>query len=65
VVTRLWAHETVRVLGDRLINDDDRMWMLNAIRETIRAPFGSNFDTLFKHLDNDFNGKIETLDEFR
>ena len=33
---RLWAHETVRVLGDRLINDEDRTWMLNAVRETIK-----------------------------
>lgn len=37
---RLWAHETVRVLGDRLIDDKDRGWMLNAIRETIKQPFG-------------------------
>ena len=62
---RLWAHETVRVLGDRLINDEDRGWMLNAIRETIKQPFGQNFDLLFKHLDTDRNGKVETLDEFR
>jgi dynein heavy chain len=62
---RLWAHETVRVLGDRLINDEDRMWMLNSVRDTIKQPFGQNFDLLFKHLDLDMNSKIETLDEFR
>jgi len=39
--------------------------MLNAIKDAVRAPFGSNFDALFKHLDNDKNGKVETLDEFR
>ena len=65
VVTRLWAHEITRVFGDRLINDDDRMWMLNAVKDAVRAPFGANFDILFKHLDNDKNGKIETLDEYR
>lgn len=62
---RLWAHETVRIFGDRLINNDDRMWMLNAVKECTRAPFGSSFDTVFSHLDNDKNGKVETLDEFR
>lgn len=62
---RLWAHETTRVLGDRLINDDDRMWMLNAVSETTKISLGANFDLLFKHLDKSGNGKIESLDEFR
>ena len=38
---RLWAHETVRVLGDRLINDNDRKWLMGAITECVRAPFGA------------------------
>lgn len=25
---RLWAHETTRIFGDRLVNNTDRMWML-------------------------------------
>jgi dynein heavy chain len=62
---RLWAHECCRIFGDRLINNEDRMWMLNCIRDTTRAPFGQNFDTVFNHLDTDKNGKVETLDEFR
>lgn len=62
---RLWAHETTRIFGDRLINNKDRMWMLEAIKGCTKAPFGSSFDTVFKHLDTDKNGKVETLDEFR
>jgi len=62
---RLWAHECTRVLGDRLINDSDRMWMLGAVSETIKVSLGANFDLLFKHLDKTGSGKIETLDEFR
>ena len=62
---RLWAHETTRVLGDRLINDDDRTWMLGAITETTKISLGANFDLLFKHLDSTGNGKIESLNEFR
>jgi dynein heavy chain len=38
---RLWAHEISRVFGDRLINNEDRMWMLDKVRETTRAPFGA------------------------
>lgn len=62
---RLWAHETTRVLGDRLINDDDRKWMLSAVADTVKVSMGANFDLLFKHLDKTGNGKIESLDEFR
>jgi dynein heavy chain len=65
VVTRLWAHEVIRVFGDRLINDEDRLWMLNCIRDTVRAPFASSFDTVFQHLDTDRNNKVDTLDEIR
>jgi dynein heavy chain len=65
VCIRLWAHETIRVFGDRLINDEDRMWMLTNIKETCRAPFGASFDQTFAHLDIDKNGKVETLDEIR
>jgi len=65
VLTRLWAHEITRVFGDRLISDGDRIWMMNAVKDAVRAPFGANFDSMFKHLDNDYNGKIETLDEYR
>ena len=62
---RLWAHETVRVFGDRLVNDTDRKWMMGAITECVRAPFGAQFDILFKHLDNNRDQKVDTLDEFR
>ena len=62
---RLWCHETTRVLGDRLISDDDRQWMLNTVSDTVKISLGANFDLLFKHLDKSGNGKIESLDEFR
>ena len=62
---RLWAHECTRIFGDRLINNEDRLWMLNIVKECTARPFGSSFDTVFNHLDTDKNGKVETLDEFR
>eukprot|EP01022_Parablepharisma_sp_SALTPOND_P023040 TRINITY_DN476_c0_g1_i1.p1 TRINITY_DN476_c0_g1~~TRINITY_DN476_c0_g1_i1.p1 ORF type:complete len:4333 (+),score=667.47 TRINITY_DN476_c0_g1_i1:7842-20840(+) len=65
VLIRLWAHETLRVFGDRLINDEDRLWMLGALKESVRKTFGVSFDTVFAHLDTDRNGKIENIDEIR
>lgn len=62
---RLWAHEICRVFGDRLINNDDRMWMLEMVRSALQAPFSSSFDSVFAHLDLDKDGKVTTLDEFR
>ena len=35
VVMRLWAHETTRVFGDRLINNQDIMWLIDAIKECV------------------------------
>ena len=65
VCVRIWAHEILRVFGDRLINDEDRLWMLEALRETVRAPFSANFDIVFAHLDQNKDGKVTTLDELR
>ena len=62
---RLWAHETSRVFGDRLINETDRKWILDAITDCVRAPFGSDFNTLFRHLDTNSDGRVDTVDEFR
>ena len=53
------------MFGDRLINNEDRLWMLQTVKDTCRAPFAANFDIIFQHLDTDKNGKVETLDEIR
>lgn len=55
----------MRVFGDRLINEEDRLWMLEALKDTVRAPFSASFDTTFRHLDIDGDGKIDKLDEIR
>lgn len=39
--------------------------MMEAVTECVRAPFGAQFDILFKHLDNNRDNKVDTLDEFR
>lgn len=65
VVMRLWCHETTRVFGDRLINNQDMMWLIEAVKECTKVDLGAGFDMLCKHLDTDRNGKVETLDEYR
>ena len=47
VCIRLWAHEVLRVFGDRLTNDPDREWIATAVREAVRAPLAANFDQVF------------------
>jgi dynein heavy chain len=53
------------VFGDRLIDDEDRLWLLNHVRDLVKKIFGFNFDNIFSYLDTDRNGKVETVDEIR
>ena len=50
-LAKLWVHENCRVYFDRLINEDDRQWLLNQIilimQGTLR--FDSNYDDMFKN----------------
>lgn len=57
----------MRVFSDRLVDDDDRMVLLTATKDTVKNRFGLNFDTVFAFLDT-FNadgkkdGTIDTLE---
>ncbi|EAR85626.2 dynein heavy chain (macronuclear) [Tetrahymena thermophila SB210] len=70
-ITRLFVHEIWRVFGDRLINDDDRLYLLEEIRKVV-ARFSMNFDNIFAHLDKpdlknrgQKDGKVNTVEEMR
>lgn len=39
---RLWTHEILRVYGDRLVDDNDRQWLFEAICEEIDTNLNSN-----------------------
>mgnify|MGYP007043495205 CR=1 FL=1 len=59
-----------RVFGDRLINEEDRLFLLNQLRDHIvRNRFNLTFDNVFVHLDmivdGKKDGKVDTLDEIR
>eukprot|EP00438_Fugacium_kawagutii_P006797 Skav218525 [mRNA] locus=scaffold2478:265869:269332:- [translate_table: standard] len=48
---RLWVHEIWRVIGDRLVVNEDRLWMLEQVRSVTKSVFGQGFDEVFKHLE--------------
>ncbi|KAF4662797.1 hypothetical protein FOZ61_002166 [Perkinsus olseni] len=62
---RLWVHEVFRVFGDRLVDDKDRVWLLEQMRDVTRSHLGVGFDDVMKHLDSNSDGKVDTLDEVR
>eukprot|EP00743_Colponemidia_sp_Colp-15_P006911 GILK01007459.1.p1 GENE.GILK01007459.1~~GILK01007459.1.p1 ORF type:complete len:1899 (+),score=393.41 GILK01007459.1:93-5789(+) len=64
-MTRLWVHEILRVFGDRLTDDADRLWLLHNLRDSTKKHFNMNFDVIFAHLDSNKDGKVDTLDEIR
>ena len=56
----------MRVFSDRLVNDEDRLILLNGVKETVKVRFGLNFDTVFQYLDT-FNAdgkKDGTIDTY-
>ena len=62
---RLWVHEVTRVIGDRLGDNSDRLWMLEHMRNVMKTNFNASFDDVMKHLDSDCDGKVNTLGEAR
>lgn len=62
---RLWVHEVMRVFGDRLIDDTDRLWVLMQLRDQAKKTFQMSFDDILGRLDNNNDGKVDTLDEIR
>lgn len=47
---RLWAHEIMRVYGDRLVDDHDRLWLFDMIYKIITEKMGVDPEELFARL---------------
>ncbi|XP_018647924.1 putative dynein heavy chain [Schistosoma mansoni] len=47
---RLWVHEVFRVYYDRLVDDADREWLFNFIRQSVKTHLEVEFNILFQHL---------------
>eukprot|EP00794_Sanderia_malayensis_P008808 gene8808-9750_t len=54
---RLWIHEVYRVFYDRLIDDHDRNFFFNTVKDTIKKDFNKDMATLLKNLVP--SGKLE------
>lgn len=45
---RLWYHESCRVFQDRLINDEDRNWFTNLLKEKIKNNFNLEYSEVIQ-----------------
>lgn len=58
-MVRLWCHEVLRVFHDRLVNDEDRSWCKQTMKDLTEQQFRVDFTQTFFHLDLDGNGDID------
>ena len=59
---RLWIHETMRVFGDRLTDDNDLEWLIGKLKNTTKTVFDEDFDTMLAHLDSNGDAVIDPDD---
>ncbi|XP_015173622.1 PREDICTED: dynein heavy chain 7, axonemal-like [Polistes dominula] len=57
VFIRLWVHETLRVFGDRISDNDDKEILYQSIKEAVKKYFKDSFESAFDHLPK-FEDKI-------
>ncbi|XP_034943575.1 dynein heavy chain 12, axonemal [Chelonus insularis] len=62
--TRLWVHETLRIFGDRLVDQKDRHWLFLQIKHAVQHSLKESFDTAFNNLPK-FEGQLteESLED--
>ncbi|XP_060076356.1 dynein axonemal heavy chain 1-like, partial [Ylistrum balloti] len=49
-ILKLWYHESCRVFQDRLVNDEDRNWFDNLMKEKMKSDFNLEFDKVVDKL---------------
>jgi dynein heavy chain len=47
---RLWVHEALRVFYDRLVDSQDRNWLLGQLQGIVSQHLGASLDQLMGHL---------------
>lgn len=55
---RLWVHEVLRVYYDRLVDDSDRSWIIEALREVCMDKLGEDLNAMFKRLTSSGNTQV-------
>ncbi|RXG59872.1 Dynein heavy chain 7, axonemal [Armadillidium vulgare] len=62
---KLWVHEIIRVFYDRLVDSNDREWLLKKISEVCSKHLHVNFNELMANLDQDGDGTVNDLENLR
>lgn len=47
---RLWVHEILRTYNDRLVDEEDRNWLVSLLHEVLRDEFDVDMDKVFDRL---------------
>ncbi|GIY27745.1 dynein heavy chain 7, axonemal [Caerostris darwini] len=61
---RQWIHEVFRVFYDRLVDDNDRSWLFNSVKDICAHELNEDFNELLTILDIDYDGVV-TEDDMR
>ncbi|KAG6975592.1 hypothetical protein JG688_00002237 [Phytophthora aleatoria] len=61
-LVKLWVHESLRVIGDRLIDDEDREWFNEVQKKITIKHFATNFDKVFASLKRGREGPVSAVD---
>ncbi|RLN83016.1 hypothetical protein BBO99_00002484 [Phytophthora kernoviae] len=61
-LVKLWVHESLRVIGDRLIDDEDREWFNDVQKKITIKHFATNVDKVFASLKRGREGPVSAGD---
>ncbi|XP_045466215.1 dynein axonemal heavy chain 7-like isoform X2 [Harmonia axyridis] len=56
---KIWMHEVMRVIYDRLIDTSDKTWLLDKAKQVIKDVFRENFEMVFENLLKEQKGETE------
>lgn len=62
---RLFVHEAIRVFMDRLVNDEDRTWFNNNMKEIVRDVWDKDFDQVFQDCNHRNPGEPVDIESIR
>lgn len=55
---KIWVHEVLRVFYDRLITQEDKNWVYEKLRMSVKDHFKDAFDQVFENLGKREDGKV-------